>query len=71
MGDTEKPMTPFEELPQDVQNAINEFTRTGDIPKLDRDLDVCIAREYSLINRIQSWWERFVTNGQQKNRSTD
>ena len=50
------------ELPQDVQHAFKEFRRTGDIPKLDRDLDVCIEREYSLSNKITSWvkcfWQR-------------
>ena len=43
------------ELPQDVQSVMKEFVRTGDIPKLDRDLDVCIEREYSLVNKITSW----------------
>ena len=50
------------ELPQDVQTAMNEFVRTGNISKLDRDLDVCIEREYNLVNRITSWlkcfWQR-------------
>ena len=50
------------ELPQDAQSAIKKFIRTGNIPKLDRDLDVCIEREYSLINKITSWvkcfWQR-------------
>ena len=38
-------------LPPDVQYAFNEFRRTGDIPKLDRDLDICIEREYNLVNK--------------------
>ena len=43
------------ELPQDVQSVMKEFVRTGDIQKLDRDLDVCIEREYNWVNRITSW----------------
>ena len=50
------------ELPQDVEYAFNEFRRTGDSPKLNRDLDVCIEREYNLLNKITSWlkcfWQR-------------
>ena len=47
------------ELPQDVQDAMQEFIQTGDIPKLDRDLDACIEREYNLINKITSWFKNF------------
>ena len=49
-------------LPPDVEYAFNEFRRTGDSPKLNRDLDVCIEREYNLLNKITSWlkcfWQR-------------
>ena len=51
-------------LPPDVEYAFNEFRQTGDIPKLDRDLDVCIEREYSLTNRIASWLKHFWWSGE-------
>ena len=46
------------EMPQDAQDAIAEFVRTGNIPKLDKDLDICIKREYSVRNRIKQWFNR-------------